>query len=132
MQPGRSFATVSTFAADLGYTAIFPTLCTGGVLHIITQETSTDPRSLAAYFSQHQIDYLKIVPAHLNALLDGEQSLQVLPRHTLILGGDTLAWDLAQKMQNLAPQCRILNHYGPSETTVGVLTFCVPQDQQQL
>lgn len=132
LQPGRSFATVSTFAADLGYTAIFPTLCTGGVLHIITQETSTDPRSLAAYFSQHQIDYLKIVPAHLNALLDGEQSLQVLPRHTLILGGDTLAWDLAQKMQNLAPQCRIFNHYGPSETTVGVLTFCVPQDQQQL
>ncbi|WP_038296370.1 hybrid non-ribosomal peptide synthetase/type I polyketide synthase [[Scytonema hofmanni] UTEX B 1581] len=125
LQSGMSFATVSTFAADLGYTAIFPTLCTGGTLHIITQETATDPQALATYFSQHQIDCLKIVPAHLNALLEGEKSSQVLPRHTLVLGGDTLAWELVGKIQTLAPQCRIFNHYGPSETTVGVLTFLI-------
>ncbi|MBD2385061.1 non-ribosomal peptide synthetase/type I polyketide synthase [Cylindrospermum sp. FACHB-282] len=132
LQPGMSFATVSTFAADLGYTAIFPTLCTGGILHIIAQERATDPSALAAYFSQHQIDCLKIVPAHLNALLDGEQSPQVLPRHTLVLGGDTLSWDLAEKIQSLAPHCRIFNHYGPSEATVGVVASIVKQQSERL
>ena len=33
-----SFATVSTLAWDLGYTAIFPSLFTSGCLHIISQE----------------------------------------------------------------------------------------------
>jgi hypothetical protein len=41
---GASFATVSTLAADLGNTVIFPALCTGGSLHIISQERATDPR----------------------------------------------------------------------------------------
>ncbi|BDI19720.1 hypothetical protein ANSO36C_55220 [Nostoc cf. commune SO-36] len=66
---GASFATVSTFAADLGNTVIFPALCTGGCLHIIPQETASDPQALADYFQRHPIDYLKIVPSHLTALL---------------------------------------------------------------
>src|SRR5262249_19195775 len=32
---------------------------------------------------------------------------------------------LIERIQNLAPDCRIINHYGPTETTVGVLTHYV-------
>ena len=65
---GANYATVSTFAADLGNTVIFPALCSGGCLHIISQERATDPQAIAAYFQQHSIDCLKILPSQLKAL----------------------------------------------------------------
>ncbi len=66
---GLQFATVSTLGADLGNTCIYPALISGGTLHIVAYETSTDPRQLAAYVSKHPVDVLKIVPSHLQALV---------------------------------------------------------------
>jgi amino acid adenylation domain-containing protein/thioester reductase-like protein len=125
---GSSFATVSTLAADLGNTAIFPALSTGGCLHIISKECATDPEGLADYFNRHTIDVLKIVPSHLEAILTSVNSKSILPRQKLILGGETTTWNLIQKIQQLAPKCTIINHYGPTETTVGVLTYQLQSD----
>ncbi|MEQ9672404.1 amino acid adenylation domain-containing protein [Coleofasciculus sp. G2-EDA-02] len=122
---GASFATVSTLAADLGNTAIFSALCTGGCLHIISQERATSPEALIDYCESHPIDYLKIVPSHLNALLTASHPEKILPRKYLILGGEVLSWQLVEKIQQYEPTCQILNHYGPTETTVGVLTYPV-------
>ncbi|NEP72550.1 MAG: amino acid adenylation domain-containing protein [Okeania sp. SIO2G4] len=118
-------AIVSTFAADLGNTVIFPTLCSGGCLHIISQECASDATALANYFQRHPIDYLKIVPSHLSTLLTSNPSPFLLPRQCLILGGEAATWDLIANIQQHLPQCRILNHYGPTETTVGALTYPV-------
>ncbi len=120
-----NFAIVSTFAADLGNTAIFPALCTGGCLHILSQRAS-DPKALADYFHRHPIDCLKIVPSHLAALLE---SVSILPQQCLVLGGEAVSWDLIEKIQQQSPNCRIINHYGPTETTVGVLTYPVKSKQ---
>ncbi len=122
---GASFATVSTFAADLGNTVIFPALCTGGCLHVISQERATSPEALVDYCESHAIDCLKIVPSHLNALLTASRPEKILPRKYLILGGEALSWQLVEKIRQYAPTCQILNHYGPTETTVGVLTYPV-------
>lgn len=126
---GASFATVSTFAADLGNTAIFPALCTGGCLHIVSQERVTDPLALAEYFVRHPIDCLKITPTHLASLLTSKASDSVIPRQCLVLGGEAASWDLIEKIRQEAPNCQILNHYGPTETTVGVLTYPVSNKQ---
>ncbi len=119
-----SFATVSTLAADLGHTAIFPALVTGGCLHVIDYEVATDAERFAAYLEQHPIDILKIVPSHLSALLAGRE---VLPRKCLVLGGEALTQQLAGQLSQTSSTCRIINHYGPTETTVGCLTFDVDE-----
>ena len=62
---GLQFATVSTLGADLGNTCIYPALISGGTLHIVSYETATDPRQLAAYVAKYPMDVLKIVPSHL-------------------------------------------------------------------
>ncbi|MBD2472683.1 non-ribosomal peptide synthetase [Nostoc sp. FACHB-145] len=129
---GASFATVSTFAADLGNTVIFPALCTGGCLHIIAQETAADPQALADYFQRHPIDYLKIVPSHLTALLAVSPTSSILPQKSLILGGETSTWQLIKQIQQLSPECQIFNHYGPTETTVGALTYSITKQTRQL
>lgn len=122
---GSAFATVSTFAADLGHTSIFPPLISGGCLHVIAQERASDPDALANYFQANLIDYLKIVPSHLAALLTGSRPEGVLPRRCVVLGGEALTWELVERIRELAPDCGILNHYGPTETTVGATTFVV-------
>ncbi|WP_020479986.1 non-ribosomal peptide synthetase [Mastigocladopsis repens] len=120
-----SFAIVSTFAADLGNTVIFPCLCSGGCLHVVSWERASDPTALAAYFRRYPIDCLKIVPSHLAALLSSDHIEFILPRQLLILGGEVTDWHLIETIQQYAPHCRIINHYGPTETTVGVLTYTV-------
>jgi len=121
-----TFATVTTFAADLGHTAIYPALMGGGCLHIISEERASDAHAFAEYASRCPIDVLKIVPSHLTALLTGSRPADVLPRRRLVLGGEALSWDLVDEIQRLAPSCTIFNHYGPTETTVGATMYEVP------
>ncbi len=120
---GLNFATVSTISADLGNTCIFPALISGGCVHVITYDDSTDPQRFADYATLHPIDVLKIVPSHLQMLLQSASAKQVLPRKVLILGGEALTANLVQKIESLAATCEVFNHYGPTETTVGSLTL---------
>jgi non-ribosomal peptide synthase protein (TIGR01720 family) len=46
-----------------------------------------------------------------------------LPRRFLILGGEALSLDLATRIREVSAHCRVINHYGPTETTIGALTF---------
>ncbi|MGB3292548.1 MAG: amino acid adenylation domain-containing protein [Phormidesmis sp.] len=127
-----SYATLSTLSADLGNTAIFPALCSGGTLHAIAAERATDPVGLAAYCRQHPIDCLKITPSHLDALLSGDNAADLLPRQRLVLGGEAASWRLVETVHSLTPACQILNHYGPTESTVGVLAYPVPSPPEML
>jgi amino acid adenylation domain-containing protein len=124
---GLQFATVSTLGADLGNTCIYPSLISGGTLHVIGYETATDGVRFAEYATKHGIDVLKIVPSHMAALLqsqpDAEQAKKLLPRKYLIFGGETLTPKLVEKIEALQGTCDVLNHYGPTETTVGSLTL---------
>ncbi|MFN8481455.1 MAG: amino acid adenylation domain-containing protein [Anaerolineae bacterium] len=118
-----AYALVSTFAADLGNTMIFPALARGGCLHVIASERAATPDAFADYVARHRIDCLKIVPSHLAALLSAAEPARALPRQRLVLGGEAASPALVARVHALAPHCRAFNHYGPTETTVGVLTY---------
>lgn len=53
--PGMNHATVSTIAADLGNTVIFPALITGGSLHVISQARAENQAMLSEYFQREKI-----------------------------------------------------------------------------
>jgi amino acid adenylation domain-containing protein len=116
------FAMVSAISTDLGNTTIFPALASGGCLNLISPEAALDGALYAEEAVAHPIDVLKITPSHLAALLAGPEPAAILPRHTLLIGGETLTWDLVEWIRSLGT-CRILNHYGPTETCVGCCTF---------
>ena len=124
-EPGMNHATVSTIAADLGNTVIFPALATGGCLHVVSQQRAENQALLSEYFTRERIDVLKIVPSHLAALQTGKNPQLVMPKARLILGGEASRLDWIDRLRGLAPGCEIHNHYGPTETTVGVLTYHV-------
>ena len=122
LKPGASFASVSTMAADLGNTMIFPSLVEGGRLHLISEECASDPAKLEDYFTHNEIDYLKITPAHLEAMIADGCVSNLLPRKGLVLGGEACRWTLLEQIRAEA-ECEVFNHYGPTETTVGVITY---------
>jgi amino acid adenylation domain-containing protein len=130
IQVGMRLALVSTYAADLGYTMIFPALCHGGCLNVVDADWVLDAGKLTQHFSHHPIDYLKIVPSHLQALLGSNPGSGLLPRRWLVVGGEASSWDLIRQVKMRGAGCRVLNHYGPTETTVGVLTYDTTQESE--
>ncbi len=118
---GATYATVSTFGADLGNTSIFPALCTGGTLHVLSRDRAADAAAFADYFQHYTVDCLKIVPSHLQALHESADGRRVLPHGRLVVGGEASERDWLQQLAASTPGCRVFNHYGPSEATVGSL-----------
>ena len=129
LSAGDRFATVTSAAADLGHTMLFPPLLNGGCVVLVPGDIATDAVALPKFFDQHPVDCLKIVPSHLRALMGPGQSCSLLPDRLLILGGEACPPELLRDIWNLSPELRILNHYGPSETTVGVLAYEVRKDE---
>ncbi|MDB4888695.1 MAG: amino acid adenylation domain protein, partial [Gemmatimonadetes bacterium] len=122
---GWQFGMVSTLGADLGNTSLFPSLFSGGCLHILSSEVTTDPTRFAAHLAKHPLHALKITPNHLRALVGGLSGVELarsLPSKWIVTGGEVLSWEFAQRLLD-AGGPRVLNHYGPTETTVGVSTF---------
>jgi amino acid adenylation domain-containing protein len=118
-----SFGLVTSISTDLGNTSVFGALASGGTLVLVSPAAAADGKALASRLKTAPIDVLKITPSHLAALLaGGDQS--VLPQRTLVLGGERAPWDLIERVRTLS-SCAILNHYGPTEATVGCCTFTV-------
>jgi amino acid adenylation domain-containing protein len=118
---GSCWATLATVAADLGLTCVFAALHSGDPLILPEAALAFDPPGWADFLAQHPVDCLKIAPSHLRGLLALDAAQRVLPRQLLILGGEGFDAALLARIRELAPELRVFNHYGPSETTVGVV-----------
>ncbi|GAA0434400.1 hypothetical protein Acor_08840 [Acrocarpospora corrugata] len=117
VEPGSSFALLQSLAFDFGVTVFYLSLMTGGCLHLLPSRTAAP--DLSEYFRLRPADYLKITPSHLAALLSEAEPAEILPRKLLILGGEAAP---AEWAADLATRVRVVNHYGPTEATVGVTT----------
>jgi amino acid adenylation domain-containing protein/FkbM family methyltransferase len=132
-EPGHTHALVASPSVDLGYTSLFGALATGGTLHVLAPDITRDANAWSQYFTSHRIDILKITPSHLETLLACGAGSDGLPRRTLILGGEGAKREsILADVAALSPGLTIHNHYGPSETTVGVLTHRVTAEDWNL
>ena len=134
LESGFSFASLTSVAADLGNTAIFTSLCCGGTLYLAPPYRSGKMDSLWAFLSEKTIDCYKITPSLLSALIlsGGKDAASMLPQRHLLIGGEALKWSLLDSLWALSPQCKIHNHYGPTETTIGVsMNLITPTPPEQ-
>lgn len=117
LDASQRYALTSTVAADLGNTTLFGALARGGCLVVATADDMRDGEAFARFVRRHEIGCLKIVPSHLDALLEAREP--ALPP-LVVLGGEAASAGLLARIAQVAPATRIVNHYGPTETTVGV------------
>ncbi|MFL5745679.1 MAG: amino acid adenylation domain-containing protein [Niastella sp.] len=110
-----TFGLVSTLAADLGNTVIYPSLLLGGTLHVYSATDVMQPDKMSVQL----LDCLKIVPSHWRALQHGDTVWA--PAKCLIFGGEALTEDVIGLLKTHHEDCAVYNHYGPTETTIGKL-----------
>ncbi|MGW7150517.1 amino acid adenylation domain-containing protein, partial [Streptomyces sp. NPDC054878] len=120
--PGERYALLQAQVTDLGNTVVFSSLATGGQLHVLDEESVTDPGAVAGYLTEQGIDAFKVVPSHLQALTSVAGMEPLLPVRSLVLGGEASSADWVQELVAAAGGRRVFNHYGPTETTIGVAT----------
>ncbi|AOM39783.1 AMP-binding protein [Xenorhabdus hominickii] len=122
LAPHLIYGHVSTLAADLGNTCLFLSLWSGGSLYLANESERKDPAALARLISDKNIQVLKITPTHWRPVLTALQAQKYNEPllECLLLGGEALQTELARaSLEHLTTQ-RLVNHYGPTETTIGV------------
>ncbi|MBE1530655.1 non-ribosomal peptide synthetase [Actinomadura algeriensis] len=119
---GGRYALLQPVVTDLGNTVVFASLTTGGELHVLDPGTVVDPVAVAGYLARHRIDFMKVVPSHLAALGATADLSWLLPDGALVLGGEAAAPDWVERLLKAAGDLPVYNHYGPTETTIGVVT----------
>ena len=120
----RTYGMLGTLDADLGYTSLYPALLSGATLHVINGEPTGSVEWSARQLQGQKLDVLKLAPSQLRALAADRAGVrlgELLPREILVLGGEPLDVSLARTLLD-AGACRVLNHYGPTETTIGATT----------
>lgn len=121
-----NYAYLNTFEADLGNTSLFLSLLTKGTLHIIDNYTKRDPKSFLNYLVQNKIDFIKITPSYCKALFSTcSKSFNISLLKFLVLGGEKLHTDFVQSIFSYNLTEIIVNHYGPTETTIGVSLYVI-------
>ncbi|MCI0407736.1 MAG: amino acid adenylation domain-containing protein, partial [Acidobacteria bacterium] len=125
VEAGWRYGLVSTFAADLGHTVLYTSLLRGGELHVLPEAECMDGERFGRYCWERRIDCVKITPTHLQALLGEEGGGERIPEQCLVFGGEALWPEMVTRVERLRPGCRIYNHYGPTECTVGALSEVV-------
>ena len=123
----HSFGWMSTPSADLGNTVLFGSLFSGGTLHLFRKSSLMDAAYLHNYFGKNQVDCIKIVPNHWDAL--DLMNDPLMPVKVIIFGGDVLKPNLLERIKKTNKPIQVINHYGPTETTIGKLMHSVDLDK---
>ncbi|MGC5011544.1 amino acid adenylation domain-containing protein [Streptosporangium sp. DT93] len=125
VEPGAVYTLLQSLSFDFGVTIFYLSLMTGGELHLADPQAPVE--ELAGLLGR--TDYLKMTPSHLASLLAGvDDPAQVLPRRLLVLGGEASRWSWARE---LAAHTPVVNHYGPTEATVGISTHAVTGEHER-
>ncbi|MEY9942817.1 amino acid adenylation domain-containing protein [Streptacidiphilus sp. MAP5-3] len=119
--PGGRYALLQPTVTDLGNTVVFASLTTGGELHVLQEGAVTDPSAVARYLAENRIDFVKVVPSHLAALGAAAGLAALMPAGALVLGGEAASPALVAGLLEVAGGRGVFNHYGPTETTIGVV-----------
>ncbi len=103
---------------------VFAPLCSGGSLHIPPADTLGDGARLLSWLSHAQITQVHCVPSVFRTLLAHQPKRDELTHltHVLMAGEALLPADVSRWMNALGDRIRLVNLYGPSETTM--VRFC--------
>lgn len=115
---------VCPFGFDVFVWECFSMLCFGGTLHLISPEIFTEPQQFARYLVAHRITSAYIPPALLAEIASFLESQRVqIALNRLLVGTEPIKQGLLQRFRHLSKHMRIVNGYGPTETTICATLF---------
>ncbi|PYP93558.1 MAG: hypothetical protein DMG65_00290, partial [Candidatus Angelobacter sp. Gp1-AA117] len=120
---GKGSLVHSSISFDLTVTSLLAPLAVGQTSAMVADAAGIESLGNALRHNR-DLSFVKLTPSHLR-LLREQLPEDHLTGHTnsLIIGGEALHWDDIQHWHGAAPECRMINEYGPTEATVGCSVF---------
>ena len=117
----------ASVAFDHAVTCFLPPLMAGETLHLLPPLRGGRELGAALLDGRHY-SFVKITPSHLRMLSADERAALGGATDLLMFGGERLTSELVADVRRAHPDLRVLNHYGPTEATVGCCVYAVPDE----
>lgn len=119
---------VAPFTFDATVEELFSCLCFGGTVHLLQPEDSSNPVWFARYLLEQGISTTFVVPDLLPGLAHELKRQGGAPQlKCLFTSLEPIRESTLQPFRELSPALRILNVYGPTETTCAVTAYAFPE-----
>ncbi|WP_271730043.1 non-ribosomal peptide synthetase [Aquimarina algiphila] len=114
---------------DLGYTVLYSSILNGCELHLLRREKYLSSSYLKEYIYKSKVSYLKLTPSFYNSIIDipGFKEWTKYLR-LVVLGGEMVNLETLKKSISLNKNIKIINHYGPTEATIGCIAYEINPD----
>ncbi|HVA71053.1 MAG TPA: AMP-binding protein [Acidimicrobiales bacterium] len=113
---------VSPFHFDGSFGTLFPTLFAGGAVVIWPRESLLFPQTFFRTIEREEITYTGFSPSYLRLLLASPHMTKLADSslELIALGGEAGSLADVRTLWSIAPQIRVFNRYGPTETAIAV------------
>lgn len=127
---GGVFMNQAPFSFDLSVMDIYTSLTTGCTLWSVDKQLQQDVASTLAYIKEGNIDYWVSTPSFADmCLADKEFSEEHIGRiKAFLFCGEKLAKRTAGKLMEKFPSAKVINTYGPTESTVAVTSVEITRE----
>jgi amino acid adenylation domain-containing protein len=119
VEAGGSAPVHSSISFDLTVTSLYPALLAGGHVELLPEDVGAQSL-LASLRRGPRRSLVKITPAHLELLTQQVSSAEAREMtRAFVIGGENLTAESLRFWREAAPETRLINEYGPTETVVG-------------
>ncbi len=120
--PGHRWLSLTSLSFDIAALELFLPLTTGGQVVVSEEPDALDGAALLRLVRDRGVTHLQATPSHWRLLVDAGLSA---PQLTGLAGGEELPVPLARELR--ARLGRLINVYGPTETTIWSTSWSVPE-----
>ncbi|MGA2649068.1 MAG: amino acid adenylation domain-containing protein [Terracidiphilus sp.] len=132
-QEGSGSPSIHSISFDGLVTTLFCPILTGQTLTLLPEGTEIDSIVQACLSDSLPYTLIKLTPSHLkllNRIIPPDVSKS--PARALMIGGEPIVAADVLFWQKRFPELRLINHFGPTETTVGCCTFDISEPLTEL
>jgi amino acid adenylation domain-containing protein len=123
--PRDRWLALTSLSFDISALELYLPLTTGGRVVVADAATSRDGAALARLVRAEGVTHVQATPSGWRLLLTGD-----LPPVTALCGGEPLPLKLAQELRSRV--ARLVNVYGPTETTIWSTAWEVPENPDRV
>ncbi|MFD1939042.1 amino acid adenylation domain-containing protein [Nonomuraea mangrovi] len=123
--PDDVWLALTSLSFDISALELYLPLITGGRVVVADSDTARDGAALSRLIAGSGVTHVQATPSGWRVLLTGE-----LPALTALAGGEPLPLRLAAELRDRVD--RLINMYGPTETTIWSTAWEVPRDPERV
>ncbi len=128
LQSDTCFLQIYDLTVDASFTSYLIPLLVGACVYMLP-ESQFKFLAIAKLLGDKKVNWVKLTPSVLSFLSPYKLKLDFKHLKFIILGGEALPLSLLKEWHPVFSETQIVNHYGPTETSVGVTSYRIDDMQ---